>query len=218
MSQHKDSTRQALLDAAGPLFAQKGFDGASIRAIAEHAKANIAAVNYHFGSKENLYLQALKCAVLDSEGRRPVSFLGALENATSPEDVAAIIRELVRVRFHALLGPERPLWQGQLIMRSLIEPNEALRAVVRQIFVPDHEALIAILKRAKPDLDDETVDLMAYGLTGQIIFYVFARVPVLLLMHKEGYDETFLEAVSDHVADATLKLLDLAPGAGDVVP
>jgi AcrR family transcriptional regulator len=210
MRSHRESTRQALLDAAGPLFAQKGFDGTSIRAIAEAAKANIAAVNYHFGSKENLYLEALRTAVLESEGKRPVAFLDSLERAESREDVAGIIRELVRVRFGALLSPERPLWQGQLIMRSMIEPNEALHAVARQIFVPDHEALIAIVKRAKPEWPEEKLDLMAYSLTAQIIFYVFARVPVLLLMGKEAYDEAFLESASEHVAEAALKELDLA--------
>lgn len=210
MLQQRDNTRHALLEAAGPLFAQKGFDGASIRAIAERAKANIAAVNYHFGSKEILYLEVLKWAVLESEGKRPVAFLESLEASNNRAEVAALIVDLVRARFYSFLSPERPLWQGQLIMRSMIEPNEALRAVVKQIFVPDHQALITILHRAKPELDPQELDLMAYGLTAQIIFYVFARVPVLQLMNKEQYDTEFLETATRHVAGATLKLLDLA--------
>ena len=44
-----------LLDAAESLFCEKGFDGASIRDITSQANCNVAAVNYHFGGKENLY-------------------------------------------------------------------------------------------------------------------------------------------------------------------
>ena len=54
-----DDTKTRLLEAAGEEFAEKGFEGATIRAIIEKAKANIAAVNYHFGDKERLYVQAV---------------------------------------------------------------------------------------------------------------------------------------------------------------
>src|SRR5712672_3065728 len=60
-------TRQRLLEAAGEVFAEHGFRNATIREICEKAKANIAAVNYHFGDKEELYAAvfdyARTCAV-----------------------------------------------------------------------------------------------------------------------------------------------------------
>ena len=55
----QDPTKVRLLEAAGEEFACKGFDAARIRTICERAGANVAAVNYHFGDKEQLYLQAL---------------------------------------------------------------------------------------------------------------------------------------------------------------
>ena len=55
----QDDTKTRLLEAAGEEFAEKGFEGATIRSIIERAKANIAAVNYHFGDKERLYIQAV---------------------------------------------------------------------------------------------------------------------------------------------------------------
>ena len=54
------TTKEALLLAAGELFAENGVEGTSIRAIAERCQANIAAVNYHFGSKENLYMALVR--------------------------------------------------------------------------------------------------------------------------------------------------------------
>jgi AcrR family transcriptional regulator len=56
-------TRQALLDHAADVIAEKGYDGASVREIAGRASVNQAAINYHFGGKEALYLEVLRLAV-----------------------------------------------------------------------------------------------------------------------------------------------------------
>lgn len=56
-------TRHALLDHATSVFAESGYDGASVREITRRADANQAAISYHFGSKASLYLEVLKLAV-----------------------------------------------------------------------------------------------------------------------------------------------------------
>ena len=70
MHPHRDSpadTRQRLIEAAGEVFAERGFRAATIRDIVERAGANIAAVNYHFGDKENLYVEALSASCHQKE-------------------------------------------------------------------------------------------------------------------------------------------------------
>jgi len=62
MTRPSDMTRRSLLDAATRIFAERGFSDASIRAITRKAKANQAAVTYHFGGKEGLYRAVLKLA------------------------------------------------------------------------------------------------------------------------------------------------------------
>jgi len=59
MADEKESTKQKILHAAHKLFADHGFDGASIREIATAADVNVASINYYFNSKENLFLQSL---------------------------------------------------------------------------------------------------------------------------------------------------------------
>ena len=58
-----DATRDRLLMAAGEVFAEKGFDKATVREICQAANVqNIAAVNYYFGDKERLYIESVKRA------------------------------------------------------------------------------------------------------------------------------------------------------------
>ena len=62
MSRPSEYTRTSIMKAAIGLFAERGYDGTSIRAIVSKARVNQAAINYHFKSKEALYLEVLKVA------------------------------------------------------------------------------------------------------------------------------------------------------------
>src|SRR5680860_1324241 len=62
MSRPSEYTRNAILKAAVALFAERGYDGTSIRAIVSKARVNQAAINYHFKGKEGLYFEVLKVA------------------------------------------------------------------------------------------------------------------------------------------------------------
>jgi len=62
---HDQSHKQHLLDAAVQLFAQKGYDGATLKEIADRARANVALISYHFGGKEGLYREILESLVQD---------------------------------------------------------------------------------------------------------------------------------------------------------
>jgi TetR/AcrR family transcriptional regulator, regulator of cefoperazone and chloramphenicol sensitivity len=77
------ATRQRLLEAAGEVFAERGFRAATVRDICQRARANVAAVNYHFGDKEHLYTAVLKYAFSCALQKYP-PLLG-LDDTASPE-------------------------------------------------------------------------------------------------------------------------------------
>ena len=77
--QKKENTKDAIVNAAGKLFAEHGFEAVSTRMIAKEAGINLRSIHYHFGSKENLYVAAYTVA---KDQRATSSFSDFLEENT----------------------------------------------------------------------------------------------------------------------------------------
>ena len=77
-------TKERILDTAEVLFAQKGYRAVSVREITSAARCNLAAVNYHFGKKENLYLEVFRSRWVPRATRIRESFRKALAGQDSP--------------------------------------------------------------------------------------------------------------------------------------
>ena len=73
MKNRNDLTRERVLDEAETLFAQKGYHAVSVREITTAAECNLAAVNYHFGNKQNLYLEVFRERWFPRDGRERIS-------------------------------------------------------------------------------------------------------------------------------------------------
>src|SRR4051794_14189469 len=110
-----DPTAIRLLDAAGEEFAEKGFDGATIRSICSRAGANLAAVNYHFGDKESLYLHAVieahRCGMA-SDG----------ETALDRLPIEAQLRGFIHHFLSNVLSIESDGWHHRLMLREMVRP------------------------------------------------------------------------------------------------
>src|SRR5258708_731281 len=114
-------TRDRLLEAAGEVFAEKGFHRATVREICRRAQADVAAVNYHYYDKEGLYTAALKhYAEVALHKYPPTLDLG--RNATANARLRVFIRSLM----FRLLDKGRPAWHGKLMAREMFEPTGAL--------------------------------------------------------------------------------------------
>jgi len=122
-------TRQRLLESAAALFAQKGYAGATVAEICQHAEANSAAVNYYFRSKENLYAEAWRLAFQRSLQAHPLDE-GVGADAPAEQRLRGLILSTVRriadPRSHEfdIIEKERGNPTGLLaeIMRESIEP------------------------------------------------------------------------------------------------
>lgn len=193
-----DGTKLALIEAAGELFAEYGLRGTGIRAIAEKAEANVAAVNYHFGSKENLYAAVLRYTLERTRTTTLTEWMNS-PNGASPERAAEVLRQFIRERFETLFSPHLPGWCVAFVTRSLHVPSPALREAVQDVFEPDHCALESVVMQINPGLTKEECQLYVFSLMGMITFYVFAEIPIQMILESDEYPRAFLEAAADHV-------------------
>ena len=139
-------TRECILDAAEHLFTENGFEGTSMRMITGAAGVNLAAVNYHFGSKEQLIQEVFRRRLtwLNQERLRILDELEA-EAAGKPLKpsliVDAFFGTLIRMAEHEALGGRTFL---RLIGRTMTEPSEFIRA----FFAEEYAAVVERYKQA----------------------------------------------------------------------
>jgi AcrR family transcriptional regulator len=205
MNSPLEETRQRLLDAAGEAFAEKGFKAATVRDICRKIPVNIAAVNYHFGDKERLYVEAVKLAHCAREFPPPDWPPG-----TAP---AVKLRHFVRQLLTNLLDPTRPDWHARLMMREMAEPTEACAAVVEAYIRPMATHLMEIVgELLPPGTDPADVHLACFSVVGQCLFYRVHRPVVLQLVGPEEYATYDVDRLADHVARFSLAALGVKEG------
>ena len=154
-------TRDALLDAAEGLFAEHGIQGASLRAITRQAGVNLAAVSYHFGSKEGLVRAVFERRMAPIQAERLARLEACLEAAgDGPPTIECLLRAFLEPvvcfldRGHpaARDGGAEPQLFARLLGRSLHEPSGDTRAMLKEMFRPALEAFVAAAARARPEL------------------------------------------------------------------
>jgi AcrR family transcriptional regulator len=131
--------RARLLEAAGEVFARKGFECATSREICLRAGVNLAAVNYHFGGVEALYVAALREAHMRTTWVDNVNLEGFAE-LPATEKLKAVLRYLV----HRLAGPG-DAWEMRLVYRELTIPTFAHEAFLAAEIEPRREFMRAII-------------------------------------------------------------------------
>jgi AcrR family transcriptional regulator len=191
-----EQTRARLLDAAREVFSQNSFQGATVREICRRADANVAAVNYHFGSKEGLLAEALN-----------FSQLAALQKANVQADECPKIRLRLFLRdfMLLLLDEKNASSQCRIMARELADPTPALDQIVSEAIAPLHEFLGKILREIVGDKVGETeLRRCVYSIFGQCQFYRHSH-PVLQRLHpKLRYDHKEIEAIAEHIAEFSL--------------
>ena len=207
-----EDTRLRLIEAAGQLFAAKGFDGVSVRELSARAGANLAAIAYHFGSKEALYAEALRHGVRRVADSLRVSVLEA------EADPARRFRRHVRAFTQALLSPDNPAWTTRLMLRELAGPTVALSKVVDEVVRPNFDLIRDTLAQLLPrGTDPLKVALHVFSVVGQCIHYRNTAPVTLNLLGWRAYPSGFAEQLADHVIDGTFRAIgrpELAGGRG----
>lgn len=196
-----DETRRQLLEAAGEVFAETGFRDATVREICRRAHANIAAVNYHFGDKETLYIEVLRYAHGKALEKYP-PLLGLPESAPPEKKLRAFIHSLLLRIFDK--GPTS--WHGKLMSREMIEPTGALDSLIEERIRPMSNQLWEIVAGILDcPLNHERVRLCSFSVVSQCVFFHHCRPVVARLFPQQlPQDPASIERLAGHITAFSL--------------
>jgi TetR/AcrR family transcriptional regulator, regulator of cefoperazone and chloramphenicol sensitivity len=201
MTRPSEYTRQNILKAAIALFAERGYDGTSIRAIVSKARVNQAAINYHFKGKEGLYFEVLKVA-FESYLRLDNFDLERLKDMPREE----ALRSFVHQQLRPLLARDQMSRYIRIFAWENVRPSKVLTNFVSTGAMPFLASATELARRFLPaDTSDRDAMCAAISLMGQCSVFVRNREQFTKPPFNLRIDETFVARLTDFISDLALK-------------
>jgi AcrR family transcriptional regulator len=192
-------TRQRLLQAAGKLFAERGFKNTSVRDICEMAGANVAAVNYHFRDKLGLYKGVIGM-VADAMDRTKQEAMDVGEGGTPEQRLRRYIRHLLR----RVMGEEKN-WLVDLIGREMAEPTPALGLVIEQGIIPSGRRLMELVSEVSGLPADDPRTQFCAGMVHAQCFFFGSGKPVMKYMNPSlEFTPDYIDEIATQIAEFSL--------------
>ncbi len=193
-------TREAILDAAEVLFAERGVDGVAVRDLARELRLTPSSLYNHFAGKQALYEAVL------GRGLQPFAelFADAGPGKITRDGVRRTVEIIVA---HLAAHPHL----ARLIQRALIEETESVQDLIEEHLQPLYEKGLALVRHVADDAEwgDREVPHLAIGLFA-LVFAFFVNVPALRRMkgrRGEGYPVTALENQKRFLEHAIYRLV-----------
>ena len=195
MTQPSEITRDRILKAAERLFADRGYDETSVRAIVAKAQVNQAAINYHFGGKDGLYREVLRVA-FRALTERQLAHAKELKGMTRENALAAFIRH----QLHPLALRDQLSRHFRILNWEAVRPTAVYRKLVSEEAAPFLGLALDLVRRFMPEADRRTLIMAAVWLLGQCSMFVryreqLANPPVLL-----DFDQSDVERLATLVS------------------
>ena len=188
MTRPSEVTRERILKAAERLFAERGYDGTSIRAIVAKARVNQAAINYHFGGKDGLYREVLRAAFRAMTEHQ-------LEHA---QEVKAMSREdaladFIRRQLRPLLARDELSRSMRIFNWETVRPTAVFKSLVSEEAAPFMGLAVDIVRRFLPAADQRTLMVAAIWMIGQCSVFLrnrdqLANPPIGLVIDESSVE------------------------------
>ena len=188
MTRPSEITRERILKAAERLFADRGYDATSIRAIVAKARVNQAAINYHFAGKDGLYREVLRaafCALTEHQ------LSHAQETQAMPQEQA--LREFMRHQLRPLLARDELSRHIRIFNWEAVRPTAVYRKLITEEAAPFMGLAIDLVRRFMPTADQRTLVIAAIWLIGQCSIFVrnreqLANPPISLVLDEAAVE------------------------------
>jgi len=202
----KQTSRQRLLEAAGQVFAEKGFDRATGKEICEKARTNTAAINYYFGGMKELY-----AAVVWEAHNRFVTFEAASAAIAGKGDAKARLEAILDLAVRTIMGPEFTSWALRVLGREVVAPTSALDELRSQQIIPKARLLRGIVGELMGLPEDHPA--VARGCISVIapclMLLVFDRGTLQQVFPQLGFGPESAGALAQHLTHFALAGLDV---------
>ena len=178
---------------AGEIFAERGYEAATIKEITDRAEVNVASVNYYFRDKLGLYTEVLRQSL-----HRASLALPADAHLLAPEERFTLY---IRGFMNSLVAVGRPSWTGRLMVRELSQPTPALPQVMEEIIRPNYLLLRQLVADvATGPLDDETLNLLTHSVHAQCVHWKTCGPIFPYLWPELRFSEDQVRRIADHIA------------------
>ncbi|HTC05644.1 MAG TPA: CerR family C-terminal domain-containing protein [Xanthobacteraceae bacterium] len=170
MTRPSDITRERIIKAAERLFAERGYDATSIRAIVAKARVNQAAINYHFDGKDGLYREVLRAAFRALTEQQ-------LEHADEMQAMSreAALAEFIRRQLRPLLGRDEYSRHMRILNWETVRPTAVFRKLLSEEAAPFMGLAVELVRRFQPEADQRTLTAAAVWLVGQCSVFLRNR-------------------------------------------
>lgn len=166
-SEKGEQTMQLLLDAAQKLFAEKGFRATSIRDIVTEAGSNVAAVNYHFGSKDNLYREVFRRHKIAARHQGIAAVKEVMEKSGGKPSIAAVLEAFALASKKGRDPIDIRRWMV-LMNRELVEPQLDPHFGLKEVMEPLQQDLGEAIAAACPRLTRKALHRCVHSFIAQL--------------------------------------------------
>jgi len=162
-------TRERLLDVGERLFARNGFAATSVRQITRDARCNVAAVNYHFGGKYNLYREVFHRRLAVLREQRVTSIRQAMTPATGTRALERVLTAFANAFLEPLLHESHGRDLIELWSREMLDPVLPPDMVATEIMRPVQQMLTDAIARFTPGVMPAEARLCALAVVAQLV-------------------------------------------------
>ena len=195
-------TRDAILDAATTLFADRGYRDTSVRDICRTADANVAAVNYHFGNKARLYGEVMHRAYRDLGTQAP------MPTADTGADSRLALAAWINWYLDRILGEGSEL-TSRLFLREAASPTTTLDNLVEESLYPVYQGLEGIVRDLLPGTcNQRQLKLHCLSILGQCLVHRTSKEMIDRLPVEPRSITEDRPGLADHIIESTLAALD----------
>ncbi len=193
----QSDTVERILDAASALFAERGYSETSLRTITSTAGVNLAAVNYHFGSKKEL-IQAVFGRILTPFCLQLEKELDQLQASRSGNNTPVTVDELLEVLFRTLIRAtdalgERPSLFMRLLGLAYTQSQDHLRHYIIDQFGSYYSRFTGLLQQAIPNVSPVTFYWRLYFMLGASVFTLSSYDPLSNILRTDYGEESSIE-------------------------